>query len=124
MINAVNQKFKENGLDLTIEQWRVLMVLYLNDGIAQHDVSQVLDQEKTGVSRLLNGLENKNYVVRVRDQLDARRRRLYVSNKARTMMPVFLELAGQALAQAAEGVTEEEMAACKKVLNRVIRNLT
>ena len=123
MANAISQTFRDNKLDLTLEQWRVLVVLFLHEGLTQQEIATILDQEKTGVSRLLNGLEKKNYVVRVKDQLDARCRRLYISNKTKTMMPVFVDFVRQTSVRATEDIDPEELAICKKVLEQVIRNL-
>jgi len=78
LANDLGRRFAAADLPLTVEQWRVLTRLWGRDGQTQQDLAQGLMQEKTGISRLVDGLESRSLVVRSRDGQDHRKRRIYL----------------------------------------------
>lgn len=124
MNNELNRNFVAAGLQITVEQWRVLINLREKDGLTQNELSKRLLQEKTGISRLIDGLEKRKLVVRVPDQLDRRSRRIYLSRLGKSLQDAFIREVMKTLDKAQEGIAEEEMEMCKKVLRHVFENLS
>ncbi len=124
LANDLGRRFAAAGLPLTVEQWRVLTRLWDRDGQTQQDLAQGLMQEKTGVSRLVDGLEERSLVVRSRDGRDHRKRRVYLTVEGRTLQRRCQEAARESEEQALQGVSAQDLERCLTVLAAVNLNLT
>lgn len=123
LVNGLTQKFSAAGLDVTAEQWRVLLNLWERDGRTQQELSQATDKKKTSITRLINGMEKRNLVVRVPDQNDRRHNLIYLTHKGRDLQEELLALAWQNMKKAQAGIASEDLDTCKEVLRNVIANL-
>jgi len=65
---------KDNGLDITTEQWAILNAVYHNPGVSQTDLARACLKDKTNVTRILDLLVKKGYAVR---NIDLNDRRVY-----------------------------------------------
>ncbi|MDO0825252.1 MarR family winged helix-turn-helix transcriptional regulator [Desulfosporosinus nitroreducens] len=65
---------KDNGLNVTTEQWAILNAVYHNLGASQTDLARACLKDKTNVTRILDLLVKKGYVVR---NIDINDRRIY-----------------------------------------------
>ncbi|MBI1928890.1 MarR family transcriptional regulator, partial [Candidatus Poribacteria bacterium] len=70
VLNRLNRNFAEAGHDATAEQWRILVHLWHQDGQRQQQLADIICQDKTSITRLINGLEKRNLVVRIPDTID------------------------------------------------------
>ncbi len=121
-VNAFANRLEKAGLDISVEQWRLLIPLSRYPGISQRKLAELASQEKTGVSRLLSGLESKGYVRREDDPEDRRVKRLFATEKGLDLLDRTVDLAHANNASVAEGIDPEEFAVCKKVLLQIILN--
>lgn len=121
--NALNRRFAEAGLGLSAEQWRLLTILWANDGRTQQQLAEGAEQEKTGISRLVDGLELRSLVVRSPDRRDKRKRRVYLTLEGKRLRDVCFGEADAVLARARTGISDEQWAGCRDVLRRVFVNL-
>ena len=55
----LTREFEAIGLNVTAEQWNVLVQLWICDGRNQLEIAEALMLEKSSVSRLVDGLEKK-----------------------------------------------------------------
>lgn len=123
MSSNVNRSFAENGFDVTGEQWRVLFELWLDDGQTQAELCERLLQDKTGVSRLIDGLEKRKLVRREKDMRDRRCKRIWLTDEGREREKDLLKLAHEAMQGAQAGIPQEDIETCKAVLSRIFLNL-
>lgn len=123
LANDLGRRFAAAGLPLTVEQWRVLTRLWGRDGQTQQDLAQGLMQEKTGISRLVDGLESRSLVVRSRDGQDHRKRRVYLTMEGRKLQRRCQEAAQESQEQAVRGVKPGDLERCLTVLAAVSLNL-
>jgi DNA-binding MarR family transcriptional regulator len=65
---------KDNDLNITTEQWAILNAVYHNPGASQTDLARACLKDKTNVTRILDLLVKKGYVVR---NIDLNDRRIY-----------------------------------------------
>lgn len=84
----------ESGL--TIQQLRVLMLLDLDNGAAQHDIAEKLGIGLATVTGLVDRLERRGLVIRVPDASDRRVRRAVLSPAGRELVDRIV-LVGQEL---------------------------
>lgn len=123
MANGLAKRFAASDCDVTVEQWRVMVNLWLCDGQTQKELSQATDKGKTSITRLIHGMEKRNLVVRVPDQNDGRLKRIYLTHKGRELQDELIVLAAQNQDQAQTGIDKEQLEICMDVLRRVIENL-
>lgn len=121
--HMVNAQLKT--LDLSSAEGNVLLHL-LNQGelLRQEDIVEQLEISKTAVSKAVNCLEEKGYVVRVEDEHDRRAVRLKLTAEAEKIAPELKEIYEQIFALAAEGLEAEEIAAFIKVFQRISNNFS
>lgn len=123
LANDLGRRFAAADLPLTVEQWRVLTRLWAGDGQTQQDLAQGLMQEKTGISRLVDGLEERSLVVRSRDGKDHRKRRVYLTVEGRKLQRRCEQAALESQERAVQGVTPQDLERCLTVLAAVSLNL-
>jgi DNA-binding MarR family transcriptional regulator len=121
--NALAAKFAENGINVTVEQWRVLMPLSKVDGLPQGRIGEVLMQEKTGISRLVAGLERHGYVRRESDPQDRRLKRLFITDAGRELVERTIVLMHEVNDVVEQGIAPERLASAKEVMHKVLENL-
>lgn len=119
----LNRRFAEAGWDMTVEKWRVLIRLHFEDGLSQNEIAARLYQEKTGVSRLVKALEEKGFVRRVRDEHDARSKRVFLTDKGRECQEPLKLMVMATLDRAERGIDPDMLATCRRVLGLAIDNL-
>ncbi len=76
------------------------------------------------VTRLIDGLEKRNLVVRTPDKVDRRQKFIYLTNKGKEFQQELLHIVEKTLDEAQQNIPAHDMAICKKVLCRVYENLT
>ncbi|HRP31929.1 MAG TPA: MarR family transcriptional regulator [Agriterribacter sp.] len=119
----LQKNFKQQRIDITIEQWSVLYHLWKQDGMSQQELCNASFRDKPSITRLVDNLEKLNLVTRVASKDDRRINRIYLSEAAWALRDQTMEMANQTLNEALGGVSEEEIETCKSVLQRVYDNL-
>ena len=121
--NLLATRLKAAGIDMTSEQWGAIIVL-LNDGaMTQGQLGERLHLEKSSVSRLIDGLEKRGWIVRTKAPEDSRQRLLTATPKALETAEHCATVARAIHGEAQLGMTEKEMLASRSLLTRIIKNL-
>jgi len=124
MANRLNQNFEKAGYDVTCEQWAVLMNLWHKNGQNQKELAGLACKDKTSITRLLDGLEKRNLVVRTPGQKDGRQKLIYLTNQGKKFQQELLTIVQNTLLEAQENIKSAELKICKNVLRQVASNLT
>jgi len=119
----LQKNFKQQGIDITIEQWSVLYHLWKQDGLSQQELCSATFRDKPSITRLVDNLEKQQLVKRVASLEDRRINLIYLSETAAMLRDQTMDMANQTLNEALSGVSAEEIAVCKSVLQRVYDNL-
>ncbi|HEX6143311.1 MAG TPA: MarR family transcriptional regulator [Geminicoccaceae bacterium] len=101
---------RTRALGLTRSQWWVLNHLYINDGISQTELADLLDLEKPSLGRLLDRLEAKDWIERRPDGADRRIKRVHLTPRVAPVVRELRSLAAELRGDALEGVSEAERA--------------
>jgi len=119
----LQKNFKQNGLDITIEQWSVLYHLWKQDGLNQQELCNATFRDKPSITRLVDNLEKLKLVKRISSKEDRRRNLIYLTDTAKKLQEQSMEVADQTLNEALASVPAEDVELCKAVLQKVYDNL-
>ena len=119
----LQKHFKQNNLDITIEQWSVLYHLWKEDGQSQQQLCDATFRDKPSITRLVDNLEKLKLVKRVASKDDRRINMIYLTKEAQQLQEQSMEIANQTLNEALMSVTNGQIEIAKEVLQKVYDNL-
>lgn len=119
----LRRKMKGAGIDLTSEQWGVLIQLWQMDGATQEELAVAACVDKSSMSRVLSVMEGKGLILRRVDPANARRKIIRASDGARALQAGSLAVVREVLDMTLEGVSPEDLATTLRVLATVKDNL-
>ena len=123
LARRLQKNFKQADIEITIEQWSVLYHLWKEDGMSQQELCNCTFRDKPSITRLVDNLEKLKLVKRVPSKEDRRINLIYLTEAARQLQDVTMDLANQTLNEALAGVSREDVELCKEVLAKVYENL-
>lgn len=101
----------------------LLADLMTNDNMRQQDLAISTIKDKGTVARALQQLETAGLIIRMVDKEDRRQKRIKLTNKALRLIDYAREHTEYATCCAKKDITDEELAICTSVLNRIYHNL-
>jgi DNA-binding MarR family transcriptional regulator len=123
---AINRKlyrnFRQGGLEITPEQWTVLIYLWEQDGVTQQELCNATFKDKPSMTRLIDNMERQHLVVRISDKTDRRTNRIYLTKDGKELEEKARLIANKTLREALRGVTLEELGVGQEVLKKVFFN--
>lgn len=123
---AINRKllrnFRDNELDITPEQWTVLLFLWERDGVSQQELCNATFKDKPSMTRLIDHMEKQGLVVRIASRDDRRANLIYLTRQGRDLEERTGRVANRTLKEALEGLTTEELRISQEVLRKVFSN--
>ena len=123
---AINRKlyrnFREYNLDITPEQWTVLLFLWEKEGVTQQELCHVTFKDKPSMTHLINNMEKQNLVKRTACDTDKRINLIYLTSYGRSLEDKSRYVANKTLKEALRGLTIEELRVSQDVLRKVFSN--
>ena len=123
---AINRKlsrnFRQEGVDITPEQWTILLSLWEKDGITQQELCNATFKDKPSMTRLIDNMEKQHLVVRINDKNDRRTNLIHLTKTGRELENKAFKIANTTLEQALKGLTTEELKIGQEVLRKVFLN--
>ncbi len=120
---AARQYLKEQGWDLTFEQAATLSMLHKEDGQNLKTISEMTDRDRTTTTRMIDGLEKRDMVVRVPDQNDNRQKRIYLTHKGQKYMEDLQARTSTFMEMTMGQESEKDLSSVVTVLERVADHL-
>ncbi len=124
---VINRKlsynFHKSGVEITPDQWTVLMYLWQKDGVAQQELCNATFKDKPGMTRLIDEMERQHLVVRIVDRRDRRTNLIHLTKTGRALEGKARFLANKTLKEALYGLTVEELKVGQDVLKKVFTNI-
>ena len=121
--NTLGKRFQEAGIEMTAEQWGAIIVLLNGGSMTQGQLGERLRLERSSVSRLVDGLERRGWIVRTKSPGDGRHKLVSTTPMALETAERCEVIARAALKDAQRGMTEDEQLVCRSFLARIIANL-
>ncbi|MEZ4962885.1 MAG: MarR family transcriptional regulator [Saprospiraceae bacterium] len=119
----LNSLLAEAELGITVDQFRLLTMLWKADGITQQQLADKIGRDRASVTRMVDILENQGIITRISDKNDRRINLLHLTKKGRELEETAAACAHRALEEMTKGFTEEEEAILSQLLRRAIGNL-
>ena len=120
----LQKNFKQEGIEITIEQWSVLYHLWKKDGISQQELCNASFRDKPSITRLVDNLEKLNMVKRVGSPTDRRMNLIYITDQAKKLQDQTMDIAAVTMNEALDGVSRADIERAKSVLQKIYDNLT
>ncbi len=95
-------------LGLTRAQWRVMARISRIEGCTQTELAAELEIEKPTLGKLIERLEEKEWVTRRPDENDARTKRVFLTKRAEPVLAEMFSLADDVLDAAIAGLSRQE----------------
>lgn len=123
---AINRKlhrnFRQEGIDISPEQWTILLSLWEKDGITQQDLCNATFKDKPSMTRLIDNMEKQHLVVRISDKKDKRTNLVYLTKTGRELESQSFKIAISTLHEALQGISVEELKIGQEVLRKIFTN--
>jgi len=120
----LQKNFRQEGIEITIEQWSVLYHLWKKDGISQQELCNASFRDKPSITRLVDNLEKLNMVKRVGSPTDRRKNLIYITDQAKKLQDQTMDIAAVTMNEALDGVSKADIERAKSVLQKIYDNLT
>lgn len=115
---------KASTLGLSSAQWRLMVRLVKEEGIAQARLAELLEVEPISVSRLLDRMEEGGWVERRAAAADRRVRMVFPTTKSRDAFAEIKGMAGEVYADALRGLSADEQGMLVHGLSTIVSNLS
>ena len=118
----LSRHFRQNSLDITPEQWTVLIYLWEQDGVTQQELCNATYKDKPSMTRLIDNMEKQNLVVRISSKTDRRINLIHLTRIGKDLEEKSRFVANKTLKEALKGLTTEELKISQEVLRKVFFN--
>lgn len=119
----LTKRFSNTGINMTAEQWGIILILRNNGAMTQWQLGEMLSLEKSTVSRSISGLERRGWVVCKRNAKDGRHKLATLTSNAINIAQQCSMIAKSVLEDAQAGLNPKAVSASLEQLSGVIKNL-
>ena len=120
---AINRKlyrnFRLNGLEMTPEQWTVMIYLWEKDGVTQQELCNATFKDKPSMTRLIDNMERQHLVVRISDKKDRRNNLIHLTKTGKDIEPQARIVVSKTLKEALQGIEVKDLQISQDVLKKI-----
>jgi DNA-binding MarR family transcriptional regulator len=116
-MDGVLEKFQ-----LSSGSYPFLLMLKENEGISQNKISKELNVDKAMSARTIKKLIELGYLSKIEDNYDSRAYKLYLTEKARAIIPKVIEELETWISLITEDLDEQEKILLENLLNKVLNS--
>ncbi|MFO0550216.1 MAG: MarR family transcriptional regulator [Polyangiaceae bacterium] len=121
--NVMYRRFRDEGEDVTPEQWAVLIRLWEEDGRTQSDLSDSTFRDRPTMSRILDVMQDRGWIKRRADPKDARVRVIELTKKGRELEQKLVPVARRIVEEMVSGIDERALVTTRAALKKMFANL-
>jgi len=114
----------EQDIDLTFEQTMILFILRDNEGMNIRDLALETDRDSTTTSRMTDGLEKRNLLVKVADRQDSRQKTLHLTRLGHETLEYLDHFKQGFISVLFDGVDEESIQQANGTLRKMMENIS
>jgi DNA-binding MarR family transcriptional regulator len=120
--NYSQKKIKENGLNITVDQWLIMKVLFENPNIPQIELAKRVFKDNASITRIIELLVKAKYLDRKTNPKDRRTSILRVTATGEQIIYRVQDLVLQNRKNAQAGISIEDLENLNRTLQKIILN--
>jgi DNA-binding MarR family transcriptional regulator len=117
-------KLRQMDVPLTPEQFILIDLLWNQGSMSQQQLADQMQKDKNSVTKLVDALERKGFVVREQNRQDRRSNTLVLTEKAEGLKPGAKQKGISILDEMLIGISEDELRSFLVTLGKLNRNMT
>ncbi|AFV97931.1 MULTISPECIES: MarR family winged helix-turn-helix transcriptional regulator [unclassified Sulfuricurvum] len=121
--NYLTRQLSLHGIDMTIEQFKVMVVLWKEGTSTQQNIADFVGKDKTSITRLIAGLEKRSLIGRATDENDKRCNLVTLTPQGIALEKPTMEVLQQANESLQKHFNPEELAITLRVLKQMCLSL-
>ena len=125
--SAINRRmhrnFRNAGLDITPEQWSILVFLWQQDEVTQKAIADATYKDRPSVTRLIDNMEKQGLVTRTKDLGDRRTNKICLTKKGIDLCSKVHPITLKTMQNALNGLSPEDMSNAQYLLKKIFSNL-
>lgn len=116
------QIFKEQNLDITVEQWAILKRVAEGEGMSQKEIASSTYKDTPTLTRIIDLLSEKGLVERRLHKDDRRKFGIYLTDEGQEMVEKVMPIEKIVRSKGLDGLSEKEVAGLKTILSTLYSN--
>lgn len=116
-------KLRQMGVPLTPEQFMLIDLLWNHGEMSQQQLADMMQKDKNSVTKLVDAIEKKGFVVRRKNRQDRRSNTLVLTENANQLKPGAKQKGIFILDQMLEGISEDELRSFLSTLRKLNENM-
>jgi MarR family transcriptional regulator for hemolysin len=118
------RNINKTGLDITIDQWLVMKSLQTNPSMMQHELATAIFKDAASVTRIIDMLIRKKYLMRAVHNHDRRRTELSITPRGKIILKKVQTIINSNRTTALLGISQLRIKSAREVLSNIITNCT
>lgn len=114
---------KLSDLDIKNGQYDFFLVISLNEGLSQKELSEHLHISKSTTAKAVKNLVSKGYVRKLKDELDNRIDHLFLTDKGLEKAPAVQGIFNEILDVCGSGLSQDENELLVNLMNKVLEGV-
>lgn len=115
-------RLRENGHAITIDQWLILSVLRDHPEASQNELAELVFKDKASITRIIDLLSAQRYVVRSVDTDNRRKSKLTLTARGKKAVDEILPVVRDYRKAALQGIPKEHLKKTEAVLQAIMGN--
>jgi len=117
-----HKTFKDLGIELTPEQWVVIDILHSNHSMLQKDLADKSFKNAPTISRILDVLSKKKWIVRIPHETDKRAYQIELTESGKKIYSIIKPEVDHLRQIGWSGLSEEEYETFTSVVDKIFEN--
>ncbi|MFN8283129.1 MAG: MarR family transcriptional regulator [Chitinophagales bacterium] len=121
---ALQRRFNEIGVDITVDQWVVLLELHKHGTQNQVALCELCCKDAPTITRIIELLVKKDLIIREGCKEDRRRFNISLSKKGKALIQKLLPIIVEFRKQGWNSLTEKDVAHIERITKKIQENLS
>jgi MarR family transcriptional regulator, transcriptional regulator for hemolysin len=113
----------EMRMEITSDDWIILVFLYHKSCTNQQFLSNVIARDKATITRIIDDLESRNYVIRIAGKEDRRQKEIVLTENGKSFVEKNLPHIIQETNKVLENVSKKDLEIFKEVHKKISQNI-
>ncbi|SHJ93101.1 MarR family winged helix-turn-helix transcriptional regulator [Epilithonimonas mollis] len=120
--NYAQRQLRENGFNITIDQWLIIKALLENPEITQNEIGNLVFKDNASVTRIIELLVKSGFITRKVHPTDRRKTNLSVTKSGKDIIEKVQNLVENNRSVALQNVSRQELKIMNNTLLKIAEN--